>query len=321
MYNYTINQKTYQLTQDELTERLTHLSQTTKVSHWIGHDLEVYPSSLIGRFLWIIAKHFTCMRQIFYGIDLEESKSILQQLRPQLQQKDVQTVFNQAVLNFNAIAPRHQVDLLEEKQIDVQPEPKLGESEPIQQKNVFNQVELLEEKQVAVQPEHIQPLQPPEKKLIANVRIEVTQVNYSVNAKIFDADLNKHIGHIEGVIGYRNKPQAGYFFHLNTIGMKEGGYDDKGHGNYIGKGYGTAAFRQFMDGLLTSEDPLLKQVKYYTLVTHRLAPQPVKLFKRAGFEEILVGYPDYDAWLNLYAVNRDTSRVVMMIKQREIPQT
>lgn len=291
MYNYIIHQKSYQLTQDELTKRLTHLTHTTKANHWIGRDLKVYSSSFIGRFLWIIVKHFACMRQIFYGVDLEESKSILQQLKPQLQQKTVQDLFNQAVLNFNTIAPRHQVGLLEEKQVNVQPEPKLVEPEPIQQELI-----------------HLIPT--PDKKTAISAKVDITQKGYNVDAKIFDGALNKHIGHIEGAITYKNMPQPGYYFHINTIGMKEGGID------YIGKGYGTLAFRQYMDYLMTSDNPLLKQVKSYTLVTHRLAPQPVKLFKRAGFEEILEGHKDYECWMNTYSVSRDP-KVVMMVKKRE----
>lgn len=50
-YSYTVNQKTYQLTQDELTDRLMNLTHPKKTTHWIGRDLSIYHSSVIGRFL------------------------------------------------------------------------------------------------------------------------------------------------------------------------------------------------------------------------------------------------------------------------------
>lgn len=286
MYNYTISQKSYQLTQDELTERLTHLTHTTKTSHWVGRDLKVYPSSFIGRFLWIIAKHFACMRHYFYSIDLEESKSILQQLKPQLQQENAKNLFTQAVSNFNSIAPRHQVQLFEEleEQVDLQPQPELAKPKPIQQ-------------------EQIQVVQEPEKKPAFSTKIEITKNGYEVNAKIFDATSNKEIGLIEGELSPTKR--FGMCFHISNIKLKDA--------NEIGKGYGSSALRQYLTYLQTSDDPQLKQVTYYHLLTHQLRPEPVRCFTKVGFEK--VDPKDYGLWKDIVPYHANTA--IMMVKKRD----
>ncbi len=280
MYNYAINHKTYELTENELTDRLTHLVGITKSSHWIGRDLKVCPSSVVGRFLWIIAKYFVCLRQIFYGVDLEESKSILQQLKPQLQQKNAQDLFNQAVSNFNTIAPRHQVEFLEEKQVDMQPEPE----------------------QVVAQPEPVkqEPIQPVKK---LEAKIEISKNGYEVNAKIFDAISNREVGKIEGTLS--QSTILGPCFHIISIGLKDP--------NDIGKGYGTSAFRQYLNHLQTSNDPQLKQVTHYQLVTHTLRPEPVACFKKLGFK--IIEPKDHVLWENVTPMVADIC--VMMVKKRD----
>lgn len=197
------------------------------------------------------------MRSFFYQVDLEESKSILQQLKPQLQLKDLQQIFNQAIANFNTIAPRHHVELLEE-QDNVQPD-------PIQEKKVES-------------------VQVPEKKPVVSTRIDITTKDLEVDAKIFDATSNKEIGHIQGFAIYIQ--EFGMCFHILSIGLKDA--------NEIGKGYGSSALRQYLNYLQTSNDPHLQKVKYYHLVTHTLRPEPVGCFTKVGFEKVKP--EDYALW-------------------------
>ena len=66
----------------------------------------------MGRIIWSVAKHFNFLRNIFYKIDLNKSKNILEQLQPQLiSSSNTQLIdlYKKAVSSFNLIAPKHAV--------------------------------------------------------------------------------------------------------------------------------------------------------------------------------------------------------------------
>ncbi|MFQ5730215.1 MAG: hypothetical protein ACE5GN_07630, partial [Waddliaceae bacterium] len=109
----------------DVENKLRQLSQVDKKHYWIRKDLSVRKSGRIGRLFWtVIAKRVKWMRRLFYGVDLERSKSILKQLKPQIKTSSNQTIstlFRKATQQFNAISPKHKVDLDETPQGDGSP--------------------------------------------------------------------------------------------------------------------------------------------------------------------------------------------------------
>ncbi len=98
--------------QDFLEKKLDALQKASKKRAWIREDLSTSKSTLIGRIFWSIAKSFNWTRRLFYHVDLDNSKKILENLEPQirkLQNAQLQTLFDKAILNFNSIAPKHAV--------------------------------------------------------------------------------------------------------------------------------------------------------------------------------------------------------------------
>lgn len=98
----------------KLKQRLTNLKNAKKDVVWIRTDLRTKRSSGFSRLFWqVIGKHFNWIRKAFYKIDLENTKGILNELKGQVKQVNDQTLtqlFNEAVLNFNTVAPNHSVN-------------------------------------------------------------------------------------------------------------------------------------------------------------------------------------------------------------------
>lgn len=99
---------------------LTKLATVQKNKQWIQADLTLRGSSLIGRICWCVIKHFDCLREFFYGVNLGKSKARLHTLRAAIMtggdQKQI-AIYNSAVKAFNIVAKRHQA--LEIKPADI----------------------------------------------------------------------------------------------------------------------------------------------------------------------------------------------------------
>lgn len=92
---------------DEYT--LDNLIQAKKDTHWILADLSTDESSWFGRLMWAICKHFKCLRNFFYDVDLDKaqqsfaamSKRILGKENPRLAR--LREKWAAAAVNFNRI--------------------------------------------------------------------------------------------------------------------------------------------------------------------------------------------------------------------------
>jgi len=110
--DFIIDNKNHTLDQKTLEDRLKALATLKKNKAWIRKDLTSKQSTAIGRRFWIIAKHFQWARSIFYHVNLTQTRTILLKISPQIldgDPNDLQEMFKKAVINFNAIAPRHRV--------------------------------------------------------------------------------------------------------------------------------------------------------------------------------------------------------------------
>ncbi len=90
--------------------QLKNLEQTN-LKAWITADLELVPSSLIGRVFWNVACHFEWMQKLFYGLNLRESQISLNKIKASIQgncpqSPVVQRLFNNACTRFNVMAPK-----------------------------------------------------------------------------------------------------------------------------------------------------------------------------------------------------------------------
>ena len=65
----------------QLISTLTQLTSAQKSRDWIRADLTLSKSSKLGRIFWCAIKHFNCLREFFYGVNLEKSKERLHALR------------------------------------------------------------------------------------------------------------------------------------------------------------------------------------------------------------------------------------------------
>lgn len=156
MFNIQIGMDKLGWSKQDVEKKLEALGQLAgKEVSWIRSDLSTVNSSSISRWIWtFVAKHFTWLRERIYGVNLEKSKSALQQIGEQISKDDADFIklYNLAIEKFNAIAPRHNIVLvlaapavvdaslspmaehqpvddvapppLEESQMDVQPEAK-----------------------------------------------------------------------------------------------------------------------------------------------------------------------------------------------------
>ena len=118
MYNIQCdNNISFQWSQTEVESRLNEVADLNdKAEAWICADLTTSPSSLLGRIFWAIAKHFNCMREYLYGVNLEQSQRVLEGIGRIIETQDQNyasiDLYNTAVQQFNRIAPRHHVDEL-----------------------------------------------------------------------------------------------------------------------------------------------------------------------------------------------------------------
>lgn len=111
-FSVQLGNKTLNWNEDQVRQKLEGLSNLhNKKCGWIHSDLSTSNSWCITRVFWtLIAKHFNCLRSCFYNVDLDKSKAILEQLKPQVESNPAMTrLFNQAVDKFETIAPKHKI--------------------------------------------------------------------------------------------------------------------------------------------------------------------------------------------------------------------
>ena len=111
-FTITFNQQKESWDLAELTLRLASLAKSDKKTCWIHYDLQTVKSSLLERIFWSVAKHFDFLRKFFYHIDLDCSKSLLEQLQPQViasGEACLMRLFKKALDGFNSIAQHHAV--------------------------------------------------------------------------------------------------------------------------------------------------------------------------------------------------------------------
>lgn len=93
---------------------LDEMIKAKKKEHWIQADLSISKSSWIGRVMWVVLKHFACLRDLFYDIDLKESHNnwmiLTKKIAEDPRLKKLTDKWRQAAVNYNAIvSERHQL--------------------------------------------------------------------------------------------------------------------------------------------------------------------------------------------------------------------
>lgn len=110
VHNISFGKTTYHFEDAELRTRLINLRNAKGDIHWIRADLTTTKSTLIGRIMWSVVKHFSCLRNLFYGVNLEHSKKLLEALSPALntpKNAELYEIYKDAVASFEQIAPNH----------------------------------------------------------------------------------------------------------------------------------------------------------------------------------------------------------------------
>jgi len=85
-FNITINNTEFIWPEEAVKSKLQKIGNLKgKKVAWIQSDLSVKKSNWLTRVIWsVVAKHFTWMRKHFYGVDLNQSRSLLEQIGKQL---------------------------------------------------------------------------------------------------------------------------------------------------------------------------------------------------------------------------------------------
>lgn len=120
LYDICIGNKNYKWTEETVKDKLEAISNLKgKEAAWIVKNLNVNKSSILGRLFWtFIGKYFQCLREIFYNVNLEQSKNVLLQIHKQIRPRKTELlkIYHLAISKFNQIAPHHfvkvQTDLL-----------------------------------------------------------------------------------------------------------------------------------------------------------------------------------------------------------------
>lgn len=129
MININGNSYTY----NQIQSRLENIGKITgKKDAWIQEDLSVASSSPIARFFWtFLIKHSDWARQFFYGVNLDKSKRMFVAIGSELgHHPNLVPLFNQAVRQFNTIAPRHIVNEFVPAPKPLAPKQEVAKKEP-----------------------------------------------------------------------------------------------------------------------------------------------------------------------------------------------
>lgn len=100
-------------------EVLKTLTSFDKTCQWLHSDLSVSSSTLVDKIIWTGLSIFPNLRSWIYDIDHKQVKALLIQLKPQLTDFKSKKLFNEAVVGFAKVAPRHTDDLEEFKEIEI----------------------------------------------------------------------------------------------------------------------------------------------------------------------------------------------------------
>lgn len=97
----------------ELEQMLSKVAAWDSKTQWMKWDLSVEPASWITQLFWKIFSGSSFLRSLFFGVDLEKSRLILNQLRQQVEASGdagLCKLLHRAVRNFNETATRHRAD-------------------------------------------------------------------------------------------------------------------------------------------------------------------------------------------------------------------
>ena len=96
---------------ESVQDRLRNLTKGTRGTHWLTSNLNLVPSSQVGRFFFTcVVKHVNCLRWLFFGIDLNEAKYNLIRIGwQQIDQRNFDDVhlYRKASKAFDQYAPHH----------------------------------------------------------------------------------------------------------------------------------------------------------------------------------------------------------------------
>ena len=88
-FRITYDDTEHSCSQPNLQARLVDLAFTNKTVEWVCADLSTNKPSLFGRIFWTrLGKHLDCIRRWIYNVNLEKSRGILLQLKPQIEAKN-----------------------------------------------------------------------------------------------------------------------------------------------------------------------------------------------------------------------------------------
>ncbi len=128
-FHVNVDQQGLIWTERELKQQLNALAHLQdKQAGWITRDLTIKPSSSVTRLIWsLVIKHFECLRELFYNINLVKSQEILVQLEPQVKNRPaLQVLFNEAVLKFEQVTqhtiPCKKLTLSEIRELNIKKE-------------------------------------------------------------------------------------------------------------------------------------------------------------------------------------------------------
>jgi hypothetical protein len=141
MFNIQYGIKSYNWSLIEVQNKLEKIASIDKKASWIRFDLSSQHSSFFSRFIWtFIAKHCNCLRERLFHINLNQSQDMLLQIGQQIDKKNVECIkiYNLAAQNFNLIANRHQVPILE---LPLEEVPPIKEATPAEKiMSLFNHI-------------------------------------------------------------------------------------------------------------------------------------------------------------------------------------
>lgn len=117
MFNIQTETEKFTWSKLEVENKLMAIGQIKdKKVAWIRSDLSTEESNVITRWIWtFIAKHLSSLlRELLFRVNLEKSKSLLQQIGEKLDKTDTPliTLYNTAAASFNAIAPHHAISMI-----------------------------------------------------------------------------------------------------------------------------------------------------------------------------------------------------------------
>lgn len=110
------------LHKEELEKKLSKIANLKdKSGGWVTKTLDVHESGPIKQIVWTLLTYLPSIRKYLYDIDLKQSYDILQQLKPQIQDKELESLFNDAVIKINTISKKYSIEKImqENKKVEL----------------------------------------------------------------------------------------------------------------------------------------------------------------------------------------------------------